>query len=59
MKTECDYLYRWIKITTTNAKISPKRDMAWNAEEKEENLSQKLKCTVRTASKHRTAPVYP
>ena len=42
MKTECDYLYGWIKKTFTYQKISPKtvnpRDIAGNAEEEEEML---------------------
>ena len=41
MKTECDYLYGWIKKTVTYAEMSPKmvnpRDKAGNTEEEEDN----------------------
>ena len=43
MKTECDYLYGWIKMVTYT-KISPKmvnpRDITGNTEEEEEQTGQ-------------------
>ena len=45
MKTECGYLYGWIRKWSHMQKISPKmvktRDIAGNVEEEESKLQQK------------------